>query len=62
MRICNKGEGINIVTNFEVFIINFTPDIEDSAENISEWNKIKIWRRNGKKIKKEIEKLRPLYI
>ena len=53
---------MSIVTNFEIFIIFVTPDIEDTAENISEWNKIKIWRRNGKKVKKETEKLRPLYI
>jgi len=51
MRIYNKGELICIVINSEIFIIIFTPDIEGTARNISEWNKIKFWRKNGKKIK-----------
>ena len=62
MRIYSKGEEICNVTNSEEFIIIITPDIEVTSENISKWIKIKIWRRNGKKIKKEIKKLRPSYI
>jgi len=50
------------VTNSEEFIIIVTPDIEVTSKNISKWIKIKIWRKNGKKIKKEIKKLRPSYI
>ena len=50
------------MTNSEEFIIIVTPDIEVTSKNISKWIKIKIWRKNGKKIKKEIKKLRPSYI
>jgi len=53
---------MSIVSNGEVFIISVTPDTEGTARNISEWNKINFWRRNGKKIKKENEILRPTYI
>jgi hypothetical protein len=41
MRFCNKGEGMSVVSDSEVFVTFVTPDIEGSARNMSEWNKIK---------------------
>jgi hypothetical protein len=40
MRICNKGEGMSVVSESEVFLTFVTPDIEGTARNISEWHKI----------------------
>jgi hypothetical protein len=36
MRISNKGEGMSVVSDSEVFVTFVRPDIEGTARNISE--------------------------
>lgn len=40
MRICRTGEWVSVGRDSAVLVIFVTPDVEGTANNISEWRKI----------------------